>query len=192
MTRSSRVFASYDLIVTPTLAAMPVAEPRRRQHHRPERGQRRGGRPADRLVPDLSDQLHRPSRSIDPRRRGRRPAGRHADHRPPLRRRRRARRERRVRGAPAVGGALSGVRGAGAGLGHRTPADQASRRGTRRPAPARQCLVDAAPRHSDGSGGGAAAEGLGERPAFEERHHCRPEKRIAGADRIDELAGNAG
>ena len=41
-------------------------EPRRRQHRRPERDQRRGGRPADRLVPDLSDQLHRPSRRSIP------------------------------------------------------------------------------------------------------------------------------
>ena len=85
-------FATYDLIVTPTLAAMPVREPRRRQHHRPEQRQRRGGRPADRLVPHLPDQLHRPPRGVDSGRRGRRPAGRHADHRPPLRRRRRARR----------------------------------------------------------------------------------------------------
>jgi hypothetical protein len=38
-------------------------------------------RSADRLVPDLSCELHRPPRGIDPRGRSGRLAGRHADHR---------------------------------------------------------------------------------------------------------------
>ena len=37
MMHSSPSSRHYDLLVTPTLAAMPVEEPRRRQYHRPDR-----------------------------------------------------------------------------------------------------------------------------------------------------------
>ena len=44
------------------------AERRRRQHGRAERDRGRRGRPADRLVPDLHRELHRPPGRLDPRR----------------------------------------------------------------------------------------------------------------------------
>ena len=97
------VFATYDLIVTPTLAAMPVKNRDDGNTVGPSEVNGEAVDPADRLVPDLSGQLHRPSGRLDPGRDGRRPAGRHADHRPALRRRRRAGRERRLRALAALG-----------------------------------------------------------------------------------------
>jgi Amidase len=79
----------------------PGAERRQRQHPRAERDRGRRGRPADRLVPHLLRELHRPPGRVDPRGPGRRPPGRHADHRPHRRRHRRPRRQRGLR-APAV------------------------------------------------------------------------------------------
>jgi amidase len=72
-------------------------ERRRRQHQGPDPDQRHRGRSAHRLVPDLPRQLLRTPRRVHPRRHGRGAARRHATHRAPLRRCRRARRQRRVR-----------------------------------------------------------------------------------------------
>ncbi len=89
--------------------------PRRRQCDGPQHGraggdQRRGDRPPDRLVHDLSDQLHRLSgRDRSGRAGGQRPARRHADRRPALCRCRRDRGERRIRAAAAVDGHLSAL-----------------------------------------------------------------------------------
>jgi amidase len=58
---------------------------RRWQHRRSQPHQRRGGRPADRLVPHVLRQILRPPGGVDPRRTGRRAPGRHAADRPPLR-----------------------------------------------------------------------------------------------------------
>ena len=54
------VLATHEILVSPTLAAMPVDNARRRRHARPDSRRRRGGGPADRLVPDLSDELQWP------------------------------------------------------------------------------------------------------------------------------------
>ena len=101
------VLAAHQILVSPTLACMPVDNAHRRQHHGPDRGQRRRGRPADRLVPDLFHQLQRPPVGLGAGGPQRRLAGRHADHRPPLRRRRRARRGGSIRTPAAVARPLS-------------------------------------------------------------------------------------
>ena len=81
-----------------------------RQHRRPGGDRGRVGRPADRLVHDVSDQLHRLSGGHGSRRAGgERPAGRHADRRQALRRCRRHRGKRGIRAAAAVDGHVSVV-----------------------------------------------------------------------------------
>ena len=104
------VMADHDLLVTPTLACMPVANGADGQHQGPDRDQRRSRRPADRLVHDLLRQLHGQPGGVGPGRPRRRPPGRHADHRPPSRRRRRHRRQRRLRTAPALARELRPLR----------------------------------------------------------------------------------
>ena len=109
-TRSRASSPTHEILVSPTLACMPVDNADRRQHHGPDPRQRRRGRPADRLVPDLSHQLQRPSVGLGPGGAQRRPAGRHAAHRPALRRCRRARRGGSVRTPAAVARPLSHLR----------------------------------------------------------------------------------
>ena len=91
------VFADYDLLVSPDAgrACRSRTAPTATRSGRPRSTASRST--ADRLVPDLPLQLHRPPGGVDPGGLRRRPAGGHADHGPPLCRRRRARGQRRVR-----------------------------------------------------------------------------------------------
>ena len=71
-----RVLGHYDLLLCPDPVLHGRPEPRRRRHERPGRGRRRARRPADRLVPDLPLQLHRPPGCLAVRvRRARLPVG---------------------------------------------------------------------------------------------------------------------
>ena len=78
------VFAKYDLLITPTVAGMPVMNRDDGNTVGPERDQWRGGRPPYRLVPDLSVQLHRSPCGINSGRTSREFAGRNADRGSPL------------------------------------------------------------------------------------------------------------
>jgi amidase len=90
------VLEDHELIVTPTPRMPARRERHRRQHQGPDRDQRHRGRSADRLVPHLPRELLRTPRRLDPRRHGRGAARRHATHRTPLCRCRRARRQRHL------------------------------------------------------------------------------------------------
>ena len=104
------VFARYDLIVTPTVAAMPVEN---RDDGNTVGPSEVNGEAVDPLIGwcltyPVNFTGH--PACFDSRRHGRRPAGRHADHRPPLCRRRCVRRECNLRAAPALGRSLSRLR----------------------------------------------------------------------------------
>ena len=102
------VFATYDLLSPRPSPACRSRTRRTATRSGPATVGRRGGRPADRLVPDLSDQLHRPSRGVGPGRAvAHGPAGRHADRRAPLCRSRRPGGQRNVRTAAALDRHLS-------------------------------------------------------------------------------------
>ena len=107
------VLNDYDLIVTPTVSAQQVDNGTDGNTLGPATV---AGEEVERLLGwclTYITQLLGPSVRLDPGRHDRRPAsGRHADHRPPLRRRRRARGERGLRAAPALGGHLPHLPGA--------------------------------------------------------------------------------
>jgi hypothetical protein len=72
------IFDKYNLLITPTLACLPVDNARDGNSKGPNEI---NGEPVDPLIsPDLPDQFHRPSRDLDTGRVKPRSADRQADH----------------------------------------------------------------------------------------------------------------
>jgi len=107
------VLATHEILVSPTLAAMPVDNASNGDTQDPTHVDGIQVDPLIGLAPHLSHELQRPSDDLHSGGPERPPAGRHAAHRPPLRRRRRARRRRGRANAP-VGRLLSHLRAAAA------------------------------------------------------------------------------